>query len=167
MKLLKSFLLFIGFLAIQSCGYSQKSVKEVEMLTGEMPKVAKKKSEYNQLNSKEKYVMLEQGTERAFTGQYHNLKKEGIYLCKQCNQPLFKSEDKFDSRSGWPSFDDMIKGAVTERPDPDGYRTEIICSNCKGHLGHVFRNEGFTDKNTRHCVNSVSLQFYSTSNKQN
>ncbi|MEM1138044.1 MAG: peptide-methionine (R)-S-oxide reductase, partial [Bacteroidota bacterium] len=80
--------------------------------------------------------------------------------CKQCNNPLFSSADKFDSRSGWPSFDAMIGNGVKEVPDADGYRTEIVCANCDGHLGHVFKNEGFTSKMTRHCVNSLSLQFY-------
>lgn len=116
---------------------------------------------YNPLSKEEKRVMVGKGTEMAFTGAYHNSKKKGTYICKQCNQPLFASKDKFDSRTGWPSFDDMIDDAVLELPDADGRRTEIVCSNCQGHLGHVFRGEGFTSKQTRHCVNSVSLNFVS------
>jgi len=165
MRFLKIIPLFVA-LIINACSYSQQTFKDNDVLIGEMPKVATSAEEYNELTEKEKYIILNQGTEMAFTGKFHNYKKAGIYLCKQCNQALFKAEDKFDSRSGWPSFDDIIEGAVTERPDTDGYRTEIICSNCDGHLGHVFRNEGFTKKNTRHCVNSLSLKFYSTAEKQ-
>lgn len=119
-----------------------------------------KEGNYNPLNDTEQYVILQKGTERSFTGKYHDQKKKGIYICKQCNQPLFSADAKFDSGTGWPSFDDIYAtDAVKELTDADGRRVEIVCGNCDGHLGHVFRNEGFTEKNTRHCVNSVSLDF--------
>ena len=114
---------------------------------------------YNDLTQEEKRVILNKGTERAFTGKFWNHKENGVYTCKQCNQPLFSSEAKFDSGTGWPSFDDALPGAVKELPDADGRRVEIVCSNCGGHLGHIFRGEGFTSKSTRHCVNSISLDF--------
>lgn len=114
---------------------------------------------YNTLTEEEKQVILHKGTQRAFSGKYVENKENGIYTCKQCNTPLFKSDAKFDSGTGWPSFDDMIDNNVEEIPDSDGMRIEIVCANCKGHLGHVFKGEGFTSKHTRHCVNSISLNF--------
>jgi len=114
---------------------------------------------YNELTPQEKHVILDKGTERSFTGQYWNYYEKGTYTCRQCNADLFPSTAKFDSFTGWPSFDDSIEGAVKEVPDADGSRVEIVCANCGGHLGHVFKGEEITDKDIRHCVNSISLDF--------
>ncbi len=114
---------------------------------------------YNELNDEEKYVIENKGTEYPFTGKYNDFYEEGIFTCKKCNAPLYKSEDKFKSGCGWPSFDDEIEGAVKRVPDRDGRRVEIVCASCGGHLGHVFEGERLTAKNTRHCVNSISLNF--------
>lgn len=122
--------------------------------------VTEKPTSYNALNEMEQYVLLNKGTERAFTGEYTDIEDPGTYICRQCNAQLYQSDHKFHSNCGWPAFDDEIPGAVTHRPETDGTgRTEIVCSNCDGHLGHVFAGEGFTSKNTRHCVNSVSMVF--------
>lgn len=114
---------------------------------------------YNKLTPQEERVLLHKATDAPFTGEYYKKNDKGIYICRRCNAPLYKSEDKFDSHCGWPSFDDEIPGAVKNVPDADGMRTEIICKNCGGHLGHVFTGEGFTDKDTRHCVNTSSIRF--------
>ncbi|AXH10349.1 methionine sulfoxide reductase [Malaciobacter halophilus] len=114
---------------------------------------------YNELTEDEKYVIEQKGTEKPFSGRYNDFYEEGIYKCKKCGKPLYKSKDKFSSGCGWPSFDDEIKEAVKKVPDRDGRRMEIVCANCDAHLGHVFEGEGFTPKNTRHCVNSISLVF--------
>lgn len=114
---------------------------------------------YNKLTEQEKSVLLNKATDRPYTGALTDNKANGTYICRQCNNPLYLSNDKFESNCGWPSFDDEIKGAVKRIDDADGMRTEILCNNCQGHLGHVFLDEGFTKKNTRHCVNSSSMIF--------
>ncbi|QNK62234.1 methionine-R-sulfoxide reductase [Pedobacter sp. PAMC26386] len=117
------------------------------------------KMEWNKLTPEEEDVIVHKGTEYPGTGTLLKNTAKGTYTCKRCNAPLYRSESKFESSCGWPSFDDEIKGAVIRIPDADGSRTEIVCANCKAHLGHVFMGEGFTAKNTRNCVNSISMNF--------
>ena len=113
----------------------------------------------NKLTPEEARVILYRGTEAPFTGEYDDFYIDGTFICRRCNSPLFSSKAKFDAHCGWPAFDDNFPDAVNQIPDPDGSRTEIVCANCDGHLGHVFIGEQMTDKNTRHCVNSLSIKF--------
>jgi peptide methionine sulfoxide reductase msrA/msrB len=111
------------------------------------------------LTPQEEQVIINKGTEMPFTGKYYAFWEKGTYICKRCGAKLYRSENKFEADCGWPSFDDEIPGAVKRLPDPDGMRTEIECANCGAHLGHVFKGEQYTQKNTRHCVNSISMEF--------
>ena len=122
----------------------------------------KNKKNWNTLTKEESNVLLSKGTEMPFSGEYNGFKGNGHFVCRQCDQQLYQSKDKFDSGCGWPSFDDEVPEAITRVSDSDGRRIEIICSNCEGHLGHVFKGEQLTDKSVRHCVNSLSIKFIST-----
>lgn len=113
----------------------------------------------NTLTPEEEEVIVYKGTERPFSGEYDDFYKDGTFVCRRCNAPLYSSKSKFDAGCGWPSFDEDFPNSVKRLPDDDGHRTEIRCSNCDGHLGHVFEGEELTDKNTRHCVNSLSIRF--------
>ena len=119
----------------------------------------KENAMFNKLTDEEKRVIIDKGTEKPFTGEYFEHYEKGIYVCRRCGAGLYHSTSKFKSNCGWPSYDEAIDGAVTETPDADGRRTEKTCTNCGGHRGHVFRGEGYTDKDTRHCVNSISMEF--------
>ena len=125
-----------------------------------------KRLEMKKLTAEEKSVIVDKGTEMPFTGKYFAFWEKGTYVCKRCGAPLYRSESKFEANCGWPSFDEEIPGAIKRLPDPDGVRTEIQCAKCEAHLGHVFVGEGFTQKNTRHCVNSISMDLVPDSKQQ-
>ena len=115
--------------------------------------------DHNPLTAEESYVIENKGTEPPFSGEYDNFYERGTYVCRRCNTPLYNSTSKFNAGCGWPAFDEEIAGAVKQLPDADGFRTEILCASCDGHLGHVFKGENYTPKDTRHCVNSLSIKF--------
>ena len=118
-----------------------------------------KNTSYNPLSPEEQFVIEGKGTEPPFTGEYDDFYETGTYVCRRCDAELYRSVDKYDAHCGWPAFDKEVPEAVVRLPDPDGMRTEIECASCGGHLGHVFVGEGFTETNTRHCVNSLSMRF--------
>lgn len=143
------------FLTTSLTACAQKQTNE----QSKQPNKSKNKMGWNALTPEEERVIVHKGTEYPGTGKLLDNKEKGTYVCKRCDAALYRSESKFDSHCGWPSFDDELKGAVKRIPDSDGMRTEIVCANCGAHLGHVFLGEAFTAKNTRHCVNSISMNF--------
>jgi methionine-R-sulfoxide reductase len=154
LNIILSGLFLMSFLSA-SC--QSKAQKQKESAKG--VQAASDSQAYNKLTPEQERIIIYKGTERPYSGEYVKDMGEGLYTCARCNEPLYTSKTKFDARCGWPSFDEEIAGKVKRFPDPDGMRTEIQCAKCGAHLGHVFLGEGFTAKNTRHCVNSVSLKF--------
>ncbi|MXV15580.1 methionine-R-sulfoxide reductase [Hufsiella ginkgonis] len=147
------------FLCLLSCIFTLTACAQKNDKPKAQTPPIKDKMNWNKLTPEEERVIVHKGTEYPGTGKLLNNKEKGTYVCRRCNAPLYRSETKFDSHCGWPSFDDEIKGAVKRVPDPDGMRVEITCNHCGAHLGHVFTGEGFTAKDTRHCVNSISMAF--------
>lgn len=163
---MKSLVLVLSVCIAISASCQSQSKKEDQQQQKQQEN-KKNMTEYNTLTPQEERVLVNKATDMPFTGEYYKKKDDGIYICRRCNNPLYTSKDKFESDCGWPSFEDEIKGAVKQVPDADGHRVEIICNNCGGHLGHVFTGEGFTDKDTRHCVNTSSLKFIPASEVKN
>jgi peptide methionine sulfoxide reductase msrA/msrB len=143
------FILVLSILTVAGCTQPREKTEVVNQ----------NNMKIKQLTPDEERVIVNKETEAPFTGKYEKFNESGTYVCKRCGTPLYRSTDKFDANCGWPAFDDEISGAVKHIPDADGMRTEIVCAACGAHLGHIFLGEGFTDKNTRHCVNSISLDF--------
>lgn len=161
LKISRLFIILTVTFSFSACAQKQQKDPQ-KLITSQnivQPNKITNKMEWNKLTPEEERVIVYKGTEYPGTGALLNNTEKGTYICKRCNAPLYKSESKFESDCGWPSFDDEIPGAVKRIPDADGQRTEIVCANCGAHLGHVFIGERFTSKNTRHCVNSISMSF--------
>lgn len=158
MNKFKSLFSAIVIISILATSCQPKDEKKVNIVSSTAAPAVDSQG-YNKLTAEQEEVIVNKGTERPYSGEYVKDMGEGLYTCARCNEPLYTSKTKFDSNSGWPSFDEEIEGKVKRIPDPDGMRTEVVCVKCNAHLGHVFVGEGFTTKNTRHCVNSVSLKF--------